>query len=61
MLGHHPHGIVGGCVRPVDLTRKFADRLDDRDKQVGIVDVVLALQDDCRPLQTHAGVDAGGG
>ena len=59
---HHPHGEVGVRVLAVSpAADSFETLLDDGLEQVGLVDVVLVLQDDRRPLQPHARVDAWGG
>ena len=45
----------------VAVAGQLLDACQDRDKGVGVVVVVLALQDAGQPFQTGSGVDAGGG
>ena len=61
MFRHHPHGEVGFRVLAVSPAGQLRDPGDDGLEQVGLVDVVLVLQDDRRPFQPHARVDAWGG
>ena len=60
VLDHHPHGVVGLGFGSVGLAGQLADPVDDGNEQVGLVDVVLTLENDHRPFQTHAGIDGRG-
>ena len=57
----HPHSEVGVRVPAVSPARQLRNPGDDGLEQVGLVDVVLVLQDDRRPFQPHARVDAWSG
>ena len=57
MVGHHP---VAGLERPVrGLAGDFGRRQDQRPQRIGIVIIMLALQDRGEPLQPQPGVDRG--
>ena len=60
VLGDDPQGEVGVGVGAVLAAGQAAGPGDDGSKQVGLVDVVLALENDRRAFEAHAGVDAGG-
>ena len=60
MLRHHPQGEIGVGVGSIGFSRQSAGLGDYWLEQVGLVDVVLALEDHGGPLQAHAGVYAGG-
>ena len=57
MIGDHA---VMDAPRPVRIGRgRVGGRLDQRAQQIGVVIVVLALQDRADALQPHAGIDRG--
>ena len=56
MLGHDSQGEVGVGIATVFPPRKFTGLGDYGREQVGLIDVVLALQDHRCPLQSHPGV-----
>ena len=61
VFGDDAKGKVSLGVGAVVAAGEFAGLGDDGGEQVGLVDVVLALQDDGGTFQPHAGVHAGGG
>src|SRR6266545_4124416 len=57
VLGDHPQRQVGAFVAPVDAAGGRLRPLQDRRQQVGLEDVVDALEQEGEALQAHAGVD----
>ena len=61
VFGNDPQRIVGLPILAIGLAGQMASFLNNGNEQVGLVDIVLTLEDDRRPFQAHASVDAGRG